>query len=133
MNKTKDKPQMAVIVFRALSFLRHGDEFKATVDDKGVKTCETVNTAEDGIWFHLQPKRTPQEVPDWVLETDTYRAALEARYLIEVPVTASFREGPLAFVGADQIEERFPTLAAGQRAYRAPKPRTHRSCSLNLR
>ena len=35
----------------------------------------------------VEPKRGPQEIPDWCAETPTYKAALEARYieLVEIP------------------------------------------------
>ena len=36
-------------------------------------------------WFKIEPKSGPQAVPDWVLSTDMYAIAKQARYLEELP------------------------------------------------
>ena len=68
--KTESNESVYVIAYRALLIARIAEDPKT--------------------WFHITPKHTPQAVPDWVTETETYKLALQAKYIQEVdPPTSS--------------------------------------------
>lgn len=68
----------AVIVYRALSFLKPNADFA-----NGTKS---VSTSDETQWFHIRANSQPQEVPDWIRETASYKDALAAKYIVEIEV-----------------------------------------------
>ncbi len=65
-------------------------------------------------WFSLEPKRSPQEYPSWIEATDTFSAALQAKYIELVDVPAD-KAAEIAQLARELRPEAFPPLAAETR------------------
>lgn len=109
---------IGVLVFRALSFPNPEKDRIGEGKDGKQERKPSENPSD---WFHLQPRNLPQEIPAWVRETDTYRQAVAAHYLIEVVLPqASAGIRPPEMVGTantvgNMQQEYFPPLAAESR------------------
>ena len=107
------------IVYRAFAFKKP--------DPLTADKTAFVDSADPEKWFQVQPSEHPQEIPAWVAETEAYKTAVTANYIIEVAPKADtpFMK-PATINRTVDITERkqIPPLAAETRRIETYQRRT---------